>query len=143
VFADSHNILNIWKNYYSRLLNVHWVSDFRQTEIYTAEPLVPEPSPSEVKIAIMKLNRHKSPGNYQILAELIQVCGKTFYSEIIKKLILYAMMKKCLRNRHSLLLYLFTKRVIKLTHAKFYIQHSPLKVNSIHICNYWRSSVQI
>jgi hypothetical protein len=41
--ADSHNILNRWKKYFSQLLNVHRVSDVRQIEIHTAEPLVPEP----------------------------------------------------------------------------------------------------
>jgi hypothetical protein len=40
--ADSHNILNRWKNYFSQLLNVHWVSDVRQIEIHTAEAIVPE-----------------------------------------------------------------------------------------------------
>jgi hypothetical protein len=44
LLADSHNILNRWKNYYSQLLNVHNVSDVRQIEVYTAEPLVPGPS---------------------------------------------------------------------------------------------------
>jgi hypothetical protein len=39
--ADSHNILNRWKNYFSQLLSVHRVSDVRQIEIHTAEPLVP------------------------------------------------------------------------------------------------------
>jgi hypothetical protein len=28
--ADSHNILNRWKNYFSQLLNVHRISDVRQ-----------------------------------------------------------------------------------------------------------------
>jgi hypothetical protein len=36
----SHNVLNRWKNYFSQLLNIHRVSDVRQIEIYTAEPLV-------------------------------------------------------------------------------------------------------
>jgi hypothetical protein len=36
VLADSHNILNRWKNYFSRLLNVHRVSDVRQIEIHTS-----------------------------------------------------------------------------------------------------------
>ncbi|PNF35141.1 hypothetical protein B7P43_G09272 [Cryptotermes secundus] len=40
LFADSHNILNGWKNYFSQLLNVHRVSDVRQIEIHTAELLV-------------------------------------------------------------------------------------------------------
>jgi hypothetical protein len=30
--ADSHNILNRWKNYFSRLPNVHRVSDVKQRE---------------------------------------------------------------------------------------------------------------
>jgi hypothetical protein len=69
--ADSHNILNGWKNYFSQLLNVHRVRDVKQTEINTAEPLVPDPSPFQFEIAIAKLKRHKSPGSDQIPAELI------------------------------------------------------------------------
>jgi hypothetical protein len=41
LLADSHSILNRWKNYSSQLLNVHRVSDVRQIEIHTAELLVP------------------------------------------------------------------------------------------------------
>jgi hypothetical protein len=33
------------------------VSDVKHIEIYTAEPLVPDPSPFEVDIAIEKLKR--------------------------------------------------------------------------------------
>jgi predicted metalloendopeptidase len=40
LLADSHNILNGWKNYFTQLLNVHNVSDVRQIEVHTAEPLV-------------------------------------------------------------------------------------------------------
>jgi hypothetical protein len=40
----SHNILNRWKNYFSQLLNVHRVSEVRQIEIHTAEPIAPDPS---------------------------------------------------------------------------------------------------
>jgi hypothetical protein len=55
LLADSHNILNRWKNYFSQLLNVHNVSDVRQIEIHMAEPLVPGHSRLEVEIAIAKL----------------------------------------------------------------------------------------
>jgi hypothetical protein len=41
LLADSHNILNRWKNYFCQLLNSHGVSDVKQTEMHTAEPLVP------------------------------------------------------------------------------------------------------
>jgi hypothetical protein len=55
LLADSHIILNRWKNYYSQLFNVHMTRDVRRIEIHTAEPLVPDPSPFEVEIAIEKL----------------------------------------------------------------------------------------
>jgi hypothetical protein len=48
-----------------------WV--FRQTEIQTAEPFVPEPSIAEVEVAIGKLKTYKLPGADQIAAKLIQV----------------------------------------------------------------------
>jgi hypothetical protein len=61
-----------------------FVSDVRQIEIHTAEPLVPDPSPCDVEIAIAKLKRYKSPGSDQILAELIQAGGEILHSEIHK-----------------------------------------------------------
>ena len=60
--ADSHSILARWRNFFSQLLNIRGVNDVRQTEIHTAEPLVPVPSASEVELAIEKLKGHKSPG---------------------------------------------------------------------------------
>jgi hypothetical protein len=50
--VDSHNILNRWKNYFPQLLNVHNVSEVRQIEVHTAEPLVPGPSRHEVESAL-------------------------------------------------------------------------------------------
>jgi hypothetical protein len=61
-------------------LNVHRVSDVRQIEIHTAEPLVP----FEVETATAKLKRYKSPGSDQIPAELVQAAGETLWSEIHK-----------------------------------------------------------
>jgi hypothetical protein len=66
------------------VLNVHGVHDVRQTDIHTAEPLVPEPSLVEVEIAIGKLKRYKFPGTDQIPAELIKAGSETLYSEIQK-----------------------------------------------------------
>jgi len=40
---------------------MHEVNDVRQTEIHTAEPLVPEPSALEDEMATAKLKSHKSP----------------------------------------------------------------------------------
>jgi hypothetical protein len=58
--------------------------DVRQIEIQTAEPLVPDPSPFDVEIAIVKLKRYKSPGSDKIPAELIQAGGETLRSKIHK-----------------------------------------------------------
>jgi hypothetical protein len=82
LLADSHNVLNRWKNCFSQLLNVHRVADVRQIEIYTAELLVHNPSPFEVEIVIAKLKRYKSPGSDQILAELIQAGNEILCSQI-------------------------------------------------------------
>jgi hypothetical protein len=79
LLADSHNFLSRW-NYYSQLLNVLRVSAVRQTEIHTSEPLVPDPRPFEVEIAIAKLKQFKWPGSEQILAELIQCVLKGQFS---------------------------------------------------------------
>ncbi|PNF21232.1 hypothetical protein B7P43_G04189 [Cryptotermes secundus] len=49
------------------------VSDVRQTEIHTDEPLVPDPSPFEVESAIAKLKRYKSPASRpQLLYRFIE-----------------------------------------------------------------------
>jgi hypothetical protein len=59
------------KNYFCQLLYVQGACGIRQTEIHTAEPFVPEPSATEVEVAISKLKRYKAPGSDQIPAELI------------------------------------------------------------------------
>jgi hypothetical protein len=45
-------------------------------QMRTAEPLVPEPSSFEAEIATKKLKIYKSPGTYQILAELLKAGRK-------------------------------------------------------------------
>jgi hypothetical protein len=66
-------------------LNVHNVSDVRQIEIHTAEPLVPGLSHLEVDISIAKPRKCTSPGSDQSLAELIQAGGETLVSVIHKQ----------------------------------------------------------
>ena len=60
---------------------MHGVKDVGQAEIHTADPLVPEPSASEVELAIEKLRSHRSLGIDQISGELIKAGGKTIHCE--------------------------------------------------------------
>jgi hypothetical protein len=55
--TDSQSILARWRNHFSQQLNIHGDNDGRQTEIHTAQPLVPESSAFEVELAIEKLKR--------------------------------------------------------------------------------------
>jgi hypothetical protein len=84
LLANSHNILNKLKYYFSQLLNMHNVSDVRQIKVPTTEPLVPGPNHLEVEFAIAELKKYKSLGSDQILAELIQTGGETVLSAIHK-----------------------------------------------------------
>jgi hypothetical protein len=60
--ADSYNVSNTWKDFFSQLLNLHGVSDVRQREMHTAEPLAPELGPFHIETATEKLKGYKSPG---------------------------------------------------------------------------------
>ena len=78
MITDSHSILARWRNHFSQLFNVHGVSEVRQTEIHTAEPLVLQLSASEVETAMGKLKRHKSPATDQIPPEGIKAGVEQF-----------------------------------------------------------------
>jgi hypothetical protein len=84
LLADSNNILNRWKSYFSQLLNLHSVSEVRQIEMHADETLVPDPSRLEIEIAIAKLKKYKSPGSDIIPAEPIKAGGETLLSAIQK-----------------------------------------------------------
>ncbi|KAJ4432287.1 hypothetical protein ANN_20905 [Periplaneta americana] len=68
LLADAHSILNRWKNYFGQLLNIHRPNrnNRDEIEIQTAEPFIPEPTLSEVEIAIENLKNYKSPDNVSI-----------------------------------------------------------------------------
>jgi len=78
--ADSHSILVRRRNHFSQLLNVHGDNDVMQTNLHTAEPLVPDPSALEFEIAIEKLKRRKLPGNDQTPEELFKAEGRKIHS---------------------------------------------------------------
>jgi hypothetical protein len=73
--TDSRSILARWRKHFSWLLNVHGVNDVGQTELHTAEPLVPVLNALKFELAVEKLKRHKSPGIDQIPVELIKARG--------------------------------------------------------------------
>jgi hypothetical protein len=93
--ADSHSIVARWRNYFSQLFNVHWVKDVGQAEIHTAEPLVPDPSATEVELAIDKLKSHKSLGIDQIPAELIKAGVEQFAWGFMNLLLLFGRRRNC------------------------------------------------
>jgi hypothetical protein len=66
LLANSHYSLDRWENYFRQLLNIHAVDEFKEHEIHTAEPLVPESSLTEIEISIGKLENHKSLGLVQL-----------------------------------------------------------------------------
>jgi uncharacterized protein YaaR (DUF327 family) len=126
LLMNSHTILNWWENCVTYLFNVHSVSDVRQIEVHTAQPLVPGPSPFEVETAIAKIKKLKSPGSHQFPAELIQTGSETLLPEIhnsINSLLLFGILKNCLISGRSALLYQFTKRTIKLVVVIFVGYH--------------------
>ena len=82
-------------------MNVHGVNDVRQTEIHTAEPLVPEPRAFEVELAIENLKSHKSPSIDQTPAELIKAGVRQFAVRFINQLFLFGIGRNCLRSGRS------------------------------------------
>ena len=85
-----------WRNFFSQLLNVHGVNNVRPTEIYTAEPLVPEPNTFEVELTIENLKSHKKPGTDQIPAELNKNQGlRQFAVRFINLLFLFGIRRIC------------------------------------------------
>jgi hypothetical protein len=52
LLADPQNVLNRWKNFFDQALNIRGFHNFRQMDIYTAEPLIPGPSLVRVEIGV-------------------------------------------------------------------------------------------
>jgi dihydroorotase len=84
IFLQIQSVLNRQKNFFNQVLNVHGVHDVRQMDIHTVEPLVPELSLVEVKIAIGKLRSYKSQCTNNIPAELIKAVVENLYTDIYR-----------------------------------------------------------
>jgi len=62
---------------------VHRINGTRQTEVHTAEPLLPDNvTPFEFGVAVESLKSYTSPGNDHIISELIQTGYETSHPEI-------------------------------------------------------------
>jgi len=78
-----------WRDYFSWLLYVTQVNDIRQTEIHTAEPLLPETRAFEFELVIEDIKSHNSPVVDQISAELFKAGGRKFPTKFIILLFLF------------------------------------------------------
>ena len=58
MFTDSQHILDMWQNHFFQLFSVHGVSDLWQSEIHTAQSIVPDLSAFEVEMATENVKRH-------------------------------------------------------------------------------------
>jgi hypothetical protein len=135
LFADSQSIMARWRNSFFQVLNLHVVSDVRQAEIHTVEPLVPEPSVLEVESAIEKLKSHKSPGIDQIPAVLIKARGRAILCAIHKLISAIWNKEGVLEEwKESIIVPIHKKIVITMGHITFanyiqnFVQHPALKV---------------
>ena len=99
--ADSHGIMARWRNYFSKLCNVHGVKDVGQAEIHTAEPLVPEPSAPEFELAIDKLKSHKSPVIDQYQQNWLKQEVEQFTWRFVNLLLLFGRKRNCLKSGRS------------------------------------------
>jgi len=85
--ADRTKIVNVWKSYFDKLLNVHNGEQTEGFEIHNAEPWIPETSEIEIEMSAKKLKSFKSPGIDNIPAELIKAVGTALIKEIHKLII--------------------------------------------------------
>jgi hypothetical protein len=94
-------------------LRVCEVNDVRQTEIHTAEQLVPEPNASEVAMVIEKLKRHESPLLIKSQKNLLNQGVEQFALRYVNLSIQFGIRRNCLWSGRSRSYYLSIKRVIK------------------------------
>jgi hypothetical protein len=84
-------------------------------DIYTAEPLVPEPGLVELEIFVGKFKLYTSAGTDQTLAKLIKGGVKRYVLRCTNLFFLYGIRRNCHSSGRNLFLYHFIKRVITRT----------------------------
>lgn len=77
LITSEAEVMETWKRYFDRLLNVQTGEDRRERIYLTAEPLLEEPAVDEISRAIRKLKNNKAPGNDTISAECLKNGGES------------------------------------------------------------------
>jgi len=114
-----HNIFH-----FSQLFNVLGVSDVKQTEAHTEDPMCLCPLSLKMKQLVKSYKCYRLPGTHQIPAEFIKEVGQ-FMLRPINFLILFGMRKNCFRNVRSQSLYPYirmTEETALIIKAYLYIQ---------------------
>jgi hypothetical protein len=112
--AGHKGILNRCRKPFSQLLNIHQVNDVRQTEIHTAQPLVPEPCAFEFQMALKQRDtNHKAM--IKIRQNLSKQAAGKFVLRYTSPLVLFGISRNCLSNAKSQSLCLFIRRLVKQT----------------------------
>ena len=84
LLVNDADVLERWREYFAELLGGNIDETTREQGFTTTEPTsgsleeIPTPSKDEIKAAIRKLKRNKSPGSDGIPAELIKSAGDSF-----------------------------------------------------------------
>ena len=89
IIAVTNSILSRWKQFFINLLNFNLITNHDGREIFTVEPVIPEPSLIEIEpICYRELKKHKAPKVDHISSELIQAGGGKLYDEMHKLIVL-------------------------------------------------------
>ena len=113
--ADSYSILARCWHHFSQLLNIHGVSDGRQTEIHTAEPLVPETCAFEVELAVAKLK------------------SRCTYIKTFDKWFLFTKVMCKIQKGNSRMKHIFSLVIVCNTVTDIYNSIEPLKDPCLHM----------
>ena len=121
--AYTTSLLSRWEQFFSNLLNVNQSTSHKGSEVYTAEPDIPEPSFIEVELAIEKLKMHKATGVDHIPSKLIQAGGGNLYEEIHKLIVLICNKEELPQEWTVIIIEEFLSCLL---HIKFFIENDSV-----------------
>ena len=82
ITTNKDEIVNEWKQYFDKLLNINQRNAQTTTEYQTVEPQVEQPTYEEIIKAIKKLKNNKAPGKDNIPAELLKYGGEALHRQL-------------------------------------------------------------